>query len=341
MNKFIILAVLLSLSAFFSAAETALTAISKHNLHHWLAKKIRGAKKLAEIKDQPGMMLAAILIGNTLVNISIASIATMLFMEYFKKIDFTNEIYTTAIITFVTTFVVLVFGEITPKTIAMSYNKAFALRAAPLIAWLIILLKPFVYLFNKFSNLVIRLFGGHPLHKDSLVTEEEIMSFLEAGAATGAINSEEKKMMHEVIRFGDTLVGEVMTHWDNVVALSDQTTIEQTLEQIKNRLKSRIPIYAGKNNNVVGFLYVKDLIKKLPEYATISKHTLREHPELIRPHVITYIDQKTTDILKQLRFHKVHIAIVNNRENKTVGIITIEDLIEEIVGEISDEYETI
>jgi putative hemolysin len=339
-GELITIGVLLLLSAFFSAAETALTSLPRHHLQALKRKKHKGYKSLEQLKENPGRMIAAILIGNNLVNTAITAMGTLLAFRLFTRFGIYNEFYFTPLTALVLTFIILVFGEITPKTLAFSYNKVISIYAAPIIQVLAIILKPVIYFFNLISNIFIRLLGGHTrLEKNSLVTEEEIISLLEAGAATGAINPEEKHMMHEVIRFGDTLVGEVMTPWDNVIAVNDQYTISQTVDYIKTHLKSRIPVYTGTRNNVAGFLYVKDLIKKLPEYTNIATHKLHEHPELIRPHVVTYIDQKTTDILKQLRFHKVHVAIVNNRDNKTVGLVTIEDLIEEIVGEISDEYE--
>ncbi len=339
-NELITIGVLLLLSAFFSAAETALTSLPRHHLQALKRKKHRGYKSLEKLKENPGRMIATILIGNNLVNTALTAMGTLVAFRIFTRLGIYNELYFTPLTALVLTFIILVFGEITPKTLAFSYNKIISIYAAPIIQVLAIILKPIIVFFNFISNISIRLLGGHTrLNKNSLVTEEEIISLLEVGAATGAINSEEKRMMHEVLRFGDTLVGEIMTPWDNVIAINEQHTLEQILNYIKKHLKSRIPVYTGKANNVVGFLYVKDLIKKLPEYTTMATHKLQEHPELIRPHVVTYIDQKTTEILKQLRFHKVHVAIVNNRDNKTVGLVTLEDLIEEIVGEISDEYE--
>jgi CBS domain containing-hemolysin-like protein len=339
-GEFIAIGILLLMSAFFSAAETALTSLPRHHLQALKRKKHKGYKTIEILKDNPGRMIGTILIGNNLVNTALTALSTIVALRLATKLGIYNEFYFTPLTALTLTFVLLVFGEITPKTLAFSYNKMISLYAAPVIYVLSIVLKPFVVLFNLIATLFIRLLGGHSrLDRNSLVTEEEIISLIEAGAATGAINPEEKKMMHEIIRFGDTLVGEVMTAWDNVITVSDHYTIEQTLNYIKGHLKSRIPVYTGRRNNVIGFLYVKDLIKKLPEYTQIATQPLRKHPELIRPHVVTYIDQKTTDILKQLRFHKVHVAIVNNRDNKTVGLVTIEDLIEEIVGEISDEYE--
>lgn len=339
-GELIAIGILLIMSAFFSAAETALTSLPRHHIQALKRKRHKSYKAIELLKDDPGRMITTILIGNNLVNTALTALGTLLAFKLFTKLGLYNELYFTPLTALTLTFILLVFGEITPKTVAFSYNKIISIYAAPIIHVLAIFLKPFVVLFNFMSTILIRLLGGHSrLNKNSLVTEEEILSLIEAGAATGAINSEEKKMMHEIIRFGDTLLGEVMTPWDNVITVSDSLTIEQTLNYIKQHLKSRIPIHTGKRNNVVGFLYVKDLIKKLPEYTSLAGQTLREHPELIRPHVVTYIDQKTTEILKQLRFHKVHVAIVNNRDNKTVGLVTIEDLIEEIVGEISDEYE--
>ncbi|GBR75739.1 putative hemolysin [Candidatus Termititenax persephonae] len=335
----ILVFVLLLVSAFFSCSETALTALSKHQLSLLKSRKVRGYKNILYLKQNPGIMLATILLGNNLVNIMLTTIGTLIVLKLLRAAGIDNEIWTTIITTCVVTFVVLVFGEVTPKTIGLSKARNFALFSGRLIVFFTHLFKPLVLLLNKFSNLVITLLGGQHLGKNILITEEELLSIIDAGQETGVIEKEEKNMLRDVIRFGDSFVGEVMTPLDNVLAVEASDTIEVLFKKIQGRLPSRVPVCRGGRRNIIGVLYLKDLLQKIHTTPSYAQKKIEEFQDLIRPPYIVYIDQKSAQVMRYMRFQHIHIAIVQNRDKKTVGILTFEDLLEEIIGEIQDEYE--
>ncbi|MDR2431526.1 MAG: hemolysin family protein [Candidatus Margulisbacteria bacterium] len=332
--------ILLAMSAFFSCAETALTALSRHRLALLKRRKVKGYKTTVYLKENPGVMLATILIGNNLVNIGLTALGTLIVLKLLRRAGIESEIWTALITTGVVTFIVLVFGEVTPKTVGLNRAQKFALLASRIIVPLSHLFKPLVYIFNKFSNIIIHLLGGQPLGRNALITEEELLSMIEAGQETGIIEKEEKEMLHDVIRFGDSFVGEIMTPLDNVIAVADTDTIAILLNKIKDTLPSRIPVYAGDSHNIIGVLYLKDLLKKITATAEdYKKIQIKYFQDLLRPPYIVYIDQKSAYVMRHMRFQHIHIAIVQNHEKKTVGIITFEDMLEEIIGDIKDEYD--
>jgi CBS domain containing-hemolysin-like protein len=331
--------ILLLLSAFFSCSETALTSLPKHQVGYLKKRKVRGAKTVLFLKENPGIMLATILIGNNLVNVMLSALGTLITLKILRNFGIENEIYTTILTTLCVTFIVLVFGEVTPKTIGLSRARHFALFSSRIIVFLAHLFKPLVFSLNKFSNLVITLLGGQQLGKNSLMTEEELLSIIDAGQETGVIEKEEKNMLRDVIRFGDSFVGEVMTPLDNVVSVSETDTIETLFRKIKNRLPSRVPVYSGSRRNIIGVLYLKDLLQKIHYTLNYEQRRINEFKDLIRPPYIVYIDQKSAHVMRYMRFQHIHIAIVQNRDKKTVGLVTFEDMLEEIIGEIQDEYE--
>lgn len=337
----IVVIILLACSAFFSASEAALMSLSKHKLHHLKKKRTSSIKALVYLKKNPGIMLATILIGNNIVNIAIASIATLIALTWFHHLGIDNPLYVSPVTTFVTTAIVLVFGEVLPKTLALPHASRVALFASPLISVLSFVFRPFVIILNALSNVCLRLLGGRSLEKDSLVSEEEILSLIAAGEESGSIKKEEKEMLEDVLEFGDKLVGEVMTHLDNVIAFEEHMSLPQMIALLKERTPSRIPVYAGKKTNIYGLVYLKDLIFKFDQLRAPESFILKDNPELIRKPFVVQMDQKTTEVLKAMKFHRVHVAVVRNHASKVIGILTIEDLIEEIVGDIQDEYEVV
>jgi CBS domain containing-hemolysin-like protein len=343
-SEIISILILLIFSAFFSAAETALVSISKQQLHKFKREKRRGFRSVLALRKHPSRMLTTILIGNNIVNIAAASLATQVMISVLRKYDILSPAYTTVITTIIIAFFLLIFGEITPKNIALAKHENMALFSGPIILSLSVVLRPLVKLMNLFSSLLLRLLGGNVLGPGSLITEQEILDTLEAGRDSGAIEHDEQRMMTGVIRFGDKLVGNVMTTLENVVAIDERSTLRDILNVIREKPRSRLPVYRQQRGKVCGVLYVKDLFfhvasEHLNGSNDIEHFVLKEHQYLIRKPFVVYAHQRTADVLKTMRAKKIHIAIVADRRQKTVGIITIEDLIEEIVGEIKDEYE--
>jgi CBS domain containing-hemolysin-like protein len=332
--------VLLFFSAFFSYAETALTSLTKTQIAQLKRRKARGYKSLLYLKENPSIMLTTILIANNLINICISTLGTLVVLRFLKTLGIVSELWVTVITTFIVTLIVLVFCEVTPKIIGLHSGPRLTLIASQVIIFLTYCFKPVVFVFNKLAGAVLFLMGRKSLAKNLNITEEELLSVIDAGQETGAIEKEEKNMLHDVIRFGDSFVGEVMTPLDNVIAVADTDTIDTLLIKIKDRLPSRIPVYTDKKHNIIGILYLKDLLRKITSTEeTYRQKQVKEFQDLIRPPFIAYIDQKSAYIMRHMRFQHIHIAIAQNHEKKTVGIVTFEDLLEEIVGEIQDEYE--
>ncbi|MDR1996820.1 MAG: hemolysin family protein [Candidatus Margulisbacteria bacterium] len=337
--ELILVIILLSFSGFFSCTETALTSVSKTQLAQLKRRKVKGYKKLFYLKENPGIMLATILIGNNLVNILITTLGTLIVFNLLNSAGIESELWTAVIATFTITFFVLVFGEIMPKTMGLSSGYRYTLFASRVIVFLSYCFKPVVFGLNKFAGFLLFLMR-RPTQKSLAITEEELLSVIDAGQETGAIEKEEKNMLHDVIRFGDSFVGEIMTPLDNVIAAAATDTIETLLLKIKDRLPSRIPIYVGARHNIIGILYLKDLLQKITAATADYKKTqIKYFQDLLRPPYIVYIDQKSAQVMRHMRFQHLHIAIVKNHNKKTVGIVTFEDLLEEIVGEIKDEYD--
>ncbi len=334
------LVLLLACSAFFSGAETSLTAIRKYHLHELKKKKKKSHSSLKYLFDNPSAMLATILLGNNLVNIALTALATLLFIDILGAVGIDSPTYVTLITTFFVTTFLLIFGEVTPKSVALAHAKFFASLVAPVIRFFSIIFSPFVYVLNKISSFFVRLSGGQSLTQNSLVTEKEILAMIDAGEDSGAIEKEEEEMMYEVIRFGDKIVRDVMTPIDEVMAVEENITFAELLLELKENPRSRIPVYKQFRTNIIGLLYVKDFLLKVDPDRYEEDFVLKDFPALIRAPYIVHDDRKVSRVLKHMRSDKkMHLAIVNNREEKTIGIVTIEDLIEEIIGEIEDEYE--
>ncbi len=335
--------ILVSLSAFFSSAETALVSINKQQLHNFKKEKRRGFRSLLALYKRPSLMITTILIGNNIVNIAATSLSTQLFIGILAEHQIINKAYITIITTIIVAIFLLVFGEVTPKNMALARSKKTALFSAPIIRFLSIILSPLVYLLSGLSSLLIKLTGGHQLERGTLVTEEEILNLIEAGRDSGAIEQDEEKMLSEVIKFGDKIIHNVMTPMENVTALEEHASLQDINNVIREKPRSRLPVYRQQRTNVIGILYLKDLLFHIADQHIrenkLTDFDLTEHKELVRKPFFVQAEQKTTDILKQMKAQKVHIAIVKNRQQQTVGIVTIEDLIEEIIGEIQDEHE--
>ena len=318
-----ILVVLIGLSGLFSASETALMSINKIKL-----KKLEDSRRSRALKDlmsNTSKLLSTILFGNNLVNIYASSLTTSLAIVLWG-----NE--SVALVTIVLTIVILIFGEIIPKTLAKKNAEKFSLSVALIIKWLSIILTPIVFLLEKISNLFVKITGGN-VDEDDSVTEEEIKDIIEVGSVEGALEEEEKQMIYNVFEFGDMKAKDVMTHRTDIVAVEKDATYEEIMEAFLEEQFSRIPVYDESKDNIIGVLHVKDFVFK-----NINKENFNMKNVMKEPY-FTYKYASVSDLFNDMRKERAAMAFVMNEYGGLDGIVTMEDLIEEIVGDIEDEFD--
>ena len=321
------LGLLLCLSAFFSASETALMSLSKIRLMHMQEENVRGASVIARLKENSSKLLGTILVGNNLVNICASSIATVLAIEYFGDTG-------VGIATGIMTVLVLIFGEITPKALAAQNSEKVSLIVARPVSLLTYLLSPIVFVFTQIASLFIRLLGGKNSAYEPTITEEELKTILNVSKEEGVIEDHERTMICNVFDFGDQLIKDVMIPRTDMVAININATYDEIINFIKTEQYSRYPIYNNRLDNIVGILNVKELV-----FYRNSEETFDMKKFMKKPYY-TFEYMKTCELFSEMKKRRTHMAIVLDEYGGTAGIITIEDLIEEIVGDIHDEYDT-
>ena len=326
----LILVILILLSGFFSAAEAALSAYRSNYLEKLDEEK--HPKTYAVLKrwlKEPNNMLTGIVIGNNIVNILASSIATIVIVNHFGKGG-----SAVALATAIMTILILIFGEITPKLMARNNSAKIAESVSVIIYILSILLTPAVYILIFISRLVGRILGINMTSPELMITEEDIISYVNVGNAEGIIEEDEKEMIHSIVTLGETNAKEVMTPRTSMLAFEGTKTINEVWDEILENGFSRIPVYNETIDDIIGILYVKDLMEHIKNgdlNLPIS--------EFVRSPYYVPETKSIIEILKEFRTLKVHIAMVLDEYGGVVGLVTIEDLIEEIVGEIRDEYD--
>ncbi len=325
--SFAILGVCFIMSAFFSCAETALLSVSKIRIRTLVEEGNKRAKLVERLIDDTDSLLSTILVGNNLVNIGASSLSTVLAVEFFG--DAGAGIATGAV-----TLVILIFGEITPKSIATKYADSISLAIARIIHFFVTIFKPIVVILNSVTGFIVRLFGGDRQIGPTL-TEEELKTYVTVSHEEGIIEEEEKEMIHNVFEFGDTEIKEVMTPRIHVVSISDDVTYDELLEIYKEQRFSRIPVHNSEDNDdIIGVLNVKDLL-----LVDIDKENFNVR-DYAREAFVVYEFNHISDAFERMRSNKKSsLAIVLDEYGVMSGIVTIEDMIEEIVGEIGDEYD--
>jgi putative hemolysin len=318
------------LSAFFSATETAFTSLSRIRVNHMMEKKLRGARYVYEIKQKPSEFLSTILIGNNLVNIAASALATSLIISSLENRGFHNIGIAVGLATGIMTFLILTFGEIIPKTIAIRKAERIALISAPEILFLHFIFKPIAYFIGWISVPFILLFGGKAPEKGPFITEEEIRLILAAGEKEGVIEEEEREMITSIFEFGETVAREVMTPRPDISACESNKSIDELKREIIESGHSRIPVYEGSLDNIIGVVYAKDLLKI---------RTVENIKDKLRPAIFVPETKKVAELLHEMQAARTHMAIIVDEYGITSGLVTLEDLIEEIVGEIHDEFE--
>lgn len=320
------LLILIALSGFFSMSETALMSFSRIRLRHMVEEKVPKAELVEKLTEDPNKLLGTILIGNSVANIAASSLATVIATKMFGDSG-------VGIATGVITILVLIFAEITPKSIAKQKAETVSLMVAKPIKFVVTIFKPLVYIFTAVSSIFIRIFGGNPDETKSFITEEELKTMVGVSEEEGVLENVEKEMIFNVINFADLQVKDAMVQRVDIISLDEDADYDEVMDIIKTEQFSRIPVYRETIDNIIGILNVKDLamIENLKEDFKISKY--------IREPLYTFEFRRITELFKEMKKTRNHIAVALDEYGGTVGLITIEDLVEEIVGDIEDEYD--
>jgi len=322
-TQIIILLILIAISGFFSASEIAIFSLSDAKLKSLVNQKKRNAKRLAKLKSNPSRLLINILIGNNLVNIAASSMAAILALEIFGRIG-------PAIATGVLTILILVFGEIGPKSYASSRPAKFALLVTPIIVALDIILRPVAIIFEQVNKLFLKLFTDGK--KVPTVSEEELRALTEIGVEEGVMEHKEKEMIKRILEFNDIDAGDVMAVRSEIFALPADTIISKAIPKILEAHNSRIPVYRKDIDDIKGVIYLPDLLQ-----AVAQRNMNLPLSKIARKPYFIPRNRKIDDIFKDFQRQHNHIAIVVDEHGTTLGLVTLEDLLEEIVGEIMDE----
>lgn len=323
--QLVIIIIGIMLSAFFSSSETAITSTSIFKIRQLEKKKIKNSNILRKLVDDIQTLITTILVGNNIVNILTTTIATLFFTDLFGAKG--------AIISTITmTLLVLIFGEITPKTIAQSKNEKISLLVSKPIYFLTKLLKPLVFVLSFITSAIIKLFIGTN-DEEKKVTQEDIKAIVGVSEEQGVINNEESEIINNVFDFGDSDVADIMTPRTNMEAISADITKEELDEFLINTNHSRIPVFGDNIDNIIGILHVKDVIN---QFLKNKEFKIRD---IIRPTYYAYEYMPIIDLFKNMQAKNISLAIVIDEYGGTSGIVAIEDIVEELVGEIDDEYD--
>ncbi|WP_343208982.1 hemolysin family protein [Anaerolentibacter hominis] len=326
-SQWIILFLLLLLSAFFSSAETALTTVNKLRMRMLEEDKVKGASIVNKLLENQSKMLSAILIGNNIVNLTASSLTTSLVIRVFGN-------YAVGIATGILTFMVLVFGEIMPKSIATANAEALSLKYARVIYLLTILLTPVIFIVNIFSQMFLKLFKINMDNRGAAITENELRTIVDVSHEEGVIESEERRMITNVVDFGDSYAKDVMIPRIDMECVDADCSYKEIMEAFRQSKFTRLPVYRESRDNIVGILNLKDLFFFQGDQESFSIE------DLMRAPLYTYEFKKTSELLIEMRRESsLSMAIVLDEYGATAGLITLEDLLEEIVGEIRDEYD--
>ena len=307
-------------------SETSLMSLSKIRIRHMVEEGVKGAKLVEKLTEDPNRLLGAILIGNNVVNIGASALATTIATNIFGSAG-------AGIATGVMTILVLIFGEITPKSIAKQKSEKVALKVSKIINIIVKILKPFIGIFTAISSIFIRLFGGDPKASEPFITEEELRTMVGVSEEEGVLEDVEKEMIFNVFDFADAHVKDVMVQRVDVIAVDIDASYEEVLDVIKTEQFSRIPVYNQTIDDIVGILNVKDLIM-----AEKSSKPFKVADYMREPYY-TFEFKKIKELFSEMKKTRNHISVVLDEYGGTVGIVTIEDLIEEVFGEIEDEYD--
>ena len=330
--QIIVLIILLLLSAFFSSAETALTTVNKIKMRTLADEGNKRAKMVLNITDDSGKLLSAILIGNNIVNLSASALATTIAYELTASVTGPIAAYAVAIATGIITVLILIFGEITPKTLATIHSEKLSLLYAYPIHFIKIVVTPISFVINILARVIFFILRVDPNAKPETITEEELRTMVDVSHESGVIEEEEREMIKNVFDLGDAKAKDVMVPRVNVVFADIESTYNELIDIFREHKFTRLPVYEGMTDNVIGTINMKDLLL----YDNTKEFQIRE---FLREAYFTYEHKNISELLVEMREASYNIAIVLDEYGETAGLITLEDILEEIVGEIHDEYD--
>nr|WP_302596859.1 hemolysin family protein [uncultured Cellulosilyticum sp.] len=324
--QIVVLIILLLASGFFSASETALMAISKIEVRHMVAQNMKGATRLEKLLEDQNKLLGSILVGNNLVNIGASSLATVIATKLFDNSG-------VGIATGVMTILVLIFGEITPKSLSTQNTEKMALLVSGPISIVVAVFSPVVKVLMFITNGILRLFGVDPNATKPFITAGELKTIVNVSHEEGVLMDEEKEMICNVFDFGSSAAKDIMVPRTDMIAIGRDATYEEILSLYKEDPCSRMPVYEESVDNIVGILHIKDLL--LHDFKQNEFHI----DDFLREPYFVHEFKRNDELFKEMRAHKVGMCIVLDEYGGTAGLVTMEDLIEEIVGDIDDEYD--
>ena len=322
-----LLVVLLLGSGFFSASETSLMSLSKIRIRYMEDEGVKGAKLVGSLIEKSSDLLSSILVGNNIVNIAATSVSTSLFINIFGDGG-------VAIATAVMTVLVLVFGEITPKTISANSPEKVAVVVSKPISIIMKITKPIVWVFNLLTGIIFKIMGIDNDGVKPFITEEELKAMVNVSHEEGVLEMEEREIINNVFQFGDMQAKEAMIQRLDMVAIDIEDSYDEIIELFKSEKLSRLPVYQESIDDIVGILNIKDIIFLSDE--EIENFDIKDY---VREAFFTYEFKKITQLLEEMKKEKTQMAIVVDEYGGTAGLLTIEDLVEVIVGDIDDEYD--
>lgn len=321
----IIIVCCIIMSAYFSATETAFSSLNRVRMKSLAEKGNKRAALVLRLSENYDSLLSTILIGNNIVNITSTSVATVLFVRLL------GEERGSSLSTLVMTIVVLIFGEVSPKSLAKEVPENFALFSAPILRVLVVILSPANFLFGQWKKLLSLIFK---FSRENGITEEELLIMVEEAKQDGGIDEQEGTLIRSAIEFSDLTAEDVLTPRIDVAAVPADATQEEIADIFTETGFSRLPVYRENVDNIVGIIYQKDFYNQI-------YHTERKLEEIIRPALFIAMGKKVGQLLKELQQKKMHIAVVLDEFGGTAGIVTLEDILEELVGEIWDEHDKV
>ncbi len=316
--------VLVAFSAYFSATETAFSSLNRTRIKTLCEKGNKKAKLVHSLSDQYDKLISTILIGNNIVNIATSSIATVFFLKVSKD-------YGATISTVVVTIVILIFGEITPKSVAKDCSESFAMFSAPFMKFLMVVMTPITAVFSAWKKLVAKIFKLEPNEK---MSQEELLTLVDEVQQSGSIDEGESELLHNAIEFSECTAQDILTHRVDLEAVPFTATKEEVADKFTKTRYSRLLMYKDSIDDIIGVIHQKDF------YCGVGV-TSQELTDILTPAVYVTLETPISDILRQMQDEKVHVAIVIDEYGGTYGIVTMEDILEELVGEIWDEHDEI